>query len=178
MCVCVCVCKGRGVRACGISGEMATKALILGSKLIKAVEQMAQTRSGHNETVSGETNRTWQDSCAGFFARWPALSHLPGVRGVLQPGGEGTTTTWKLSSQLFKKQVRWAVFTSSRPVFFFCFFFCRTTFTGSEKRRANAVSLIFFFSYTQSFDLGSWLLVNTKSVTKHLLPEPLPVCQL
>ncbi len=42
---------------------MPTKALILGRKLIKAVEQMVQTWSGHNEMVSGETNRTWPDSC-------------------------------------------------------------------------------------------------------------------
>ncbi|KAM7385141.1 hypothetical protein PAMP_001237 [Pampus punctatissimus] len=47
---------------------MPTKAVIPGSKLIKAVEQMAQTWSGHNETVSGETNRTWQDSCEGFVS--------------------------------------------------------------------------------------------------------------
>lgn len=59
------MCKGHAC-ACGISGEMPTKSLILGSKLIKAMEQMVQTWSGHNETVSGETNRTWQDSCEGF----------------------------------------------------------------------------------------------------------------
>lgn len=45
---------------------MPTKVLILGSKLIKAMEQMVQTWSGHNEMVSGETDWTWQDSCEGF----------------------------------------------------------------------------------------------------------------
>lgn len=37
-----------------------------GLQLIKAAEQMVQARSGRNETVNGETNRTWQDSCEGF----------------------------------------------------------------------------------------------------------------
>lgn len=46
-----------------LRGKCPTNALILSSKLIKAAEQMVQSRSGHNETVSGETNRTWQDSC-------------------------------------------------------------------------------------------------------------------
>lgn len=82
----LCVCKGR-VWACGLSGEMPTKALVLGSKLIKAVEQMVQTWSGHNEPVSGETNRTWQDSCVGFV-RWPEFRRLPGVRLLLQPRRE------------------------------------------------------------------------------------------
>lgn len=53
-------------RVAGISGEMPTEALVLGGKLIKAVQQMVQTGFGHNETVSGETGRTWQDSCEGF----------------------------------------------------------------------------------------------------------------
>lgn len=57
--------KGR-VQACAISWEMSTKALNLGCELIKAAEQMVRARSGRNETVNGETNRTWQDSCEGF----------------------------------------------------------------------------------------------------------------
>lgn len=95
VCVSVCVRKGR-VWACGISWEMSTKALNWGCKLIKAVEQMVQTWSGHNETVSGETNRTWQDSCEGFV-RWPAFRRLPGAR-VYSSQESGNTTAWKLWS--------------------------------------------------------------------------------
>lgn len=43
--------------------EMPTKPPVFGGKLIKAAEQMAPTRFGHNETESGETKWTWQDSC-------------------------------------------------------------------------------------------------------------------
>ncbi len=97
--VCVCVCKGR-VWACGLSGEMPTKAPILGSKLIKVVEQMAQTWSGHNETVSGETNWTWQDSCEGFV-RWPEFRHLPGVS-LHSSQESGITIAWKLLSSFLR----------------------------------------------------------------------------
>lgn len=45
---------------------MPAKAFILGRKLIKVLEQMVLTWTGHNETVNGEMNRTWQDSCEGF----------------------------------------------------------------------------------------------------------------
>ena len=86
--------------ACGISGEMSTKSLILGSKLIKAMEQMVQTWSGHNETVSGETNRTWQDSCEGFV-RWPRFRHLPGVR-LYSNQERRLTAAWKLLSSFLK----------------------------------------------------------------------------
>ena len=70
------MCKGH-VWACGPSWESPTKALILGSKLIKAVDQMVQTWSGHNETVSCDTKLTWQDSCEEFI-RWPEFRLLPG----------------------------------------------------------------------------------------------------
>lgn len=76
--LCWCVYAKGHVQACAISWEMSTKALNLGCKLIKAAEQMVQARSGRNETVNGETNRTWQDSCEGF-ERWPAVRHLPGA---------------------------------------------------------------------------------------------------
>lgn len=50
----------------GSPGKCPQRLSVLGSKLIKAAEQMVQAWSGHNETVSGETNWTWQDSCEGF----------------------------------------------------------------------------------------------------------------
>lgn len=144
--VCVCVCKGR-VWACGISWEMSTKALNLDCKLIKAVEQMVQTWSGHNETVSGETNRTWQDSCEGFV-RWPAFRPLPGAR--LSSSQEGrNTTAWKLWSCFLRSQ---PVLTCSKRAFAAC-----PTFTGSEW-------VLFFFNlsvlfHPQSSDLGRCLFV-------------------
>lgn len=95
LCVYECVCRGR-VWACGTSGEMPTKALNLSSELIKVMEQMVQTWSGHNETVSGGTSRTWQDSWGGGGSvRWLTSRQLPGV--TLQSGQESKiTTAWKL----------------------------------------------------------------------------------
>lgn len=101
--VCVCVCKGR---LCDLMGNGHKD--ILGSKLIKALEQMVQTWFGHNETVSGETNRTWQDSCEGFV-RWLEFRHL-------QPR-EWNYNGTKTFETLFKKQLNKAVFTSSKRVF-------------------------------------------------------------
>lgn len=58
---------------------MSTKALnFLGCKLIKVVEQMVRTWSGHNEIGNGEANPTWHNSCVGF-ERWPAVGNLPGA---------------------------------------------------------------------------------------------------
>lgn len=144
--VCVCVCKGR---LCDLMGNGHKD--ILGSKLIKALEQMVQTWFGHNETVSGETNRTWQDSCEGFV-RWLEFRHL-------QPR-EWNYNGTKTFETLFKKQLNKAVFTSSKRVF-------------AEQRLlevnyampTGCFCLLFFVSHPQSFDLGRWILVNTKSST-------------
>lgn len=153
----VCVCKGR-VWACGISWEMSTKALNWGCKLIKAVEQMVQTWSGHNETVSGETNRTWQDSCEGFV-RWPAFRRLPGAR-VYSSQESGNTTAWKL----------WSCFLGSN-----CISWCllppnvclRNNFYWKWIMQHQQSVCVFFPlpSHPQSFYLGRCFLVNTKSST-------------
>lgn len=132
--LCRCVyAKGR-VRACAISWEMSTKALNLGCKLIKAPEQMVQAWSGRNETVNGETNRTWQDSCEGF-ERWPAVRHLPGASLQSRERNRSGAETFE---PLFRRHLYQLVFTSYNrvrsfygkwimPVFFVVLTICLST---------------------------------------------------
>lgn len=95
-CVCATRAHAGGEYELGaISWETPTKTFILGSELIKVMEQMVQTLSGHNETVSGETNRTWQDSWGGFV-RWPEFRQAPGVRPYFSQ---------ETDSNFFKKQL-------------------------------------------------------------------------
>lgn len=86
---------------------MPTKAFILGSELIKAGEQMVQTWSGHNETVSGETNRTRLDSC-----EVTRIQVSPRSETLLRPR-EWNYNRIKTLKLLFKKRLDQTVFTSS-----------------------------------------------------------------
>lgn len=156
LCVCVCVYKAR-VWACGISWEMSTKSLNWGCKLIKAVEQMVQTRSGHNETVSGETNRTWQDSCEGFV-RWPAFRHLPGAK-VYSSQESGNTTAWKLlSCFLGSNCISWCLLPPNVCL-------QNNLWWKWIMQHQQSVCIFFSPSHPQSFNLGRCFLVNTKSST-------------
>lgn len=138
--VCECVCRGRAW-ACASSGEMPTKALNLSSELIKVLEQMVQTWSGHNETVSGGTSRTWQDSWEGRVCEVTNIQaaprdwrFTPAKRAELQQ-----RENWKVHQLLF---------------------------TSSERVRGESCSTAAAFvppARPQSLYLGRWFLVNTKS---------------
>lgn len=56
--------------------EIPQRLSIFDRKLIKVVQQMVLTWSGHNVWASGKMNWTWQDSCV----RWPEFRQLLGEK--------------------------------------------------------------------------------------------------
>lgn len=109
--------------------------------------------------MSGETNRTWQDSCEGLV-RWPAFRPLPGER--LYFGQEGRTATGEKLLSRFKEATVSASVDSLQP--------CVCSVSNFYWKWMSAcffyLSVLF---HPQSSDLGRcfffFFLVNTKSST-------------